>query len=72
METLAALIGAQKEEKLWRAYTANVLWSIARTLYREYPWESYTAMTDEHPEDTRTGREIIGDLIDMLSEGGEE
>lgn len=71
MDALIALMSELEEEKTWRKYMGNVLWSAARVAYNEYPYPIYTEFIRNEPKDTRTGREIISDLIAMLSEGGE-
>lgn len=71
MQALVALMNENEERKSWRVYMAEVLWSAAMPMYKEYPLARYTEIIDDKTKDTRTGREIINDLIAMLSEGGE-
>ena len=67
---LAARLEQNARREMWRAYTANTLWNIARGLSSlgggKYDAPSYTSMMDESPRDERTGAEIVADVLDML------
>lgn len=65
---------AEQEQKrdLWRAYTANAMGAVARSLGWDIPL--YTEMNRESEqsaaEDNRSGKEIFEDM--MMELGGEE
>lgn len=58
-------------QRVWRDYTANAVWSIARTMYKEYPMPSFTEFLEQGktPPDTRSGQQIVDDLIKKLRGG---
>lgn len=72
MEAFCALMDEQNRTRALRQYAGDVLWTIARTLYREYPYPSATELLDGSggQRDTRTGREII-DGLQRRMKGGE-
>lgn len=68
---MAALASALKENslaELWRTYTAEILWSIARGLYNDYPMPSYCELiqSGRQGEDRRTAQEIKADVLSRL------
>lgn len=71
MGALIAVIEQNMMQRVWREYTANAVWSIARTLYKEYPMPSFTELIEKGktPRDDRTGQQIIDDLIKKLRGG---
>lgn len=68
---LCAVIEQDMMQRVWRDYTANAVWSIARTMYKEYPMPSFTEFIEQgsKPRDERTGQQIIDDLIKKLQGG---
>ena len=70
MTALMARLEQNARREMWRAYTANTLWNIARGLASlgggKYDAPSYTALMDERPKDNRTGAEIANDVLDLL------
>lgn len=68
LAALAARLETNMRREMWRGYTANTLWNIARAVYRgQYDAPSYTAMMDERPRDERTGAQIVEDVLSMLA-----
>lgn len=72
MEAFCALMDEQVRTRALSQYMGDVLWTIARALYREYPYPSATELLDGkgRQRDTRTGREIIDGLYSRMK-GGE-
>ena len=68
MRALGAILYEQEKENVWRAYTANTLWAIARGLIREYPVGAYTELMRRsgQPADRRSGNEILADVREMF------
>ena len=68
MYALNAVLYKQEQDGIWRAYTANTMWAIARGLIRDYPVESYTELMrrSERPIDRRSGNEILADVRDII------
>ena len=70
LAALTARLETNMRREMWRAYTANTLWSLAQGLATmcgaKYEAKSYTAMMDESPKDKRTGDQIVADVLGML------
>lgn len=63
MAALFALLRQQQRQADWRDYTAEVMWSIGRRMYKEYPLPSWLEMTADKPQqDERSGREIFNEV----------
>lgn len=75
---LVAAINERIRDDIWRNYMASVAYSIGKITSGfgggEYPLPTYYELLhhDEPPADDRTGKEIIGDLIKRLGEGGND
>jgi hypothetical protein len=74
LRSLYAVIEQEDKERFYRAYTADTLYLIARSMYEkigiEYPFKAYSAYENE-PEsvqDTRTESEIADSIISRLRE----
>lgn len=68
---LAALLCEEQKRELWRMYVADTLHAQCMALFREYNVPSYSELISqaERPKDTRTGQEIIDDIISWLERG---
>lgn len=67
MGALGSLLADEEKREFWRAYMAELAWCQAKAYYKDFPFPAYTEMTRKHqPEDERTGKEIIDDLIARL------
>ncbi len=68
MHALHAVLYEQEQESVWRAYTANTLWAIAKGLIRDYPVGAYTELMrrSAQPADGRSGNEILADVKEMF------
>lgn len=66
---LMMLLEHEKEQIIWRDYTATAMWMIGKTLARE-SWQLPLFLDMIHPEqqDTRTAAQIIDDIVERLLE----
>lgn len=58
---------AQTERESLMLYTADLIWLIAKTKYRDLPQPSTLMDMKARKKDTRTGKQIIDDLLKNLS-----
>ena len=68
MAFMSLCLKDQADQRLLAMHMDTVLWSIGRSLYKDYPIEPYQKMLEagSQPQDTRTGREIIDDLAEKF------
>lgn len=67
MAAFFALLKHQQRERDWQDYTAEVLWSVARRGYKEYPVPSWLEMIADRPaQDDRSGKEIFDEVKNNL------
>lgn len=70
LAALSARLETNMRREMWRSYTANTLWNIARGLAAatncKYDAPSYTSLMDERPREERTGAQIVDDVLSML------
>ena len=67
MSALGSLLAANDKREFWRIYMAELVWCQAKAYYKEFPLKSYYELVSKpEPEDTRTGQEIVSDLIAQL------
>ena len=68
---LADYLELREKERVWQAYTADMLWAIGKGVHgKGFAYPSYTELTGETKKDERTGDEIVADLIKKLEGGG--
>ena len=61
------MLRQQQRQADWRDYTAEVLWSIGRTMYKKYPLPSWLEMTNDRAQrDQRSGQEIYEEVREDL------
>lgn len=66
MAFFALCLKDQAEQRMLALHMDTVLWTIGRSMYKDYPIEPFQQMMKPKQEDTRTGREIVEDLADKF------
>lgn len=67
MNALGSLLADRDKREFWRIYMAELVRCQAKAYYKEFPLKSYYELVSKpEPEDTRTGQEIIDDLVRRL------
>lgn len=68
MAALCSVLMERKKDEQWRLYMAEMGWSIARALYRDFPMPSYTelAARRDTPADNRTAQDIMDEVLKKL------
>lgn len=64
---LAGHLNERGREKAWEAYMAQMLWYANQAAYHgEFKHPTWLEIEKKQPEDTRTGRQIVDDLVAKL------
>lgn len=71
MAALIARLEVNARREIWRTYTANTLWNLARGLAAamggRYDMEAYSEiMNGGKSRDNRTGAEIVADVLKLF------
>ena len=71
LPALMAQLEVNARREIWRTYTANTLWNLARglaaTMGGQYGMEAYSEiMSGGKNRDNRTGAEIVADVLKLF------
>lgn len=67
MEMLVGHLNECGRQRAWQAFMAQMLWYANQAAYHgEFKHPTWLELENKKPEDTRTGRQIIDDLVEKL------
>lgn len=70
MTMLAGLLYDEMRQEMWQSYTAQMLYYANFVAFKragaEFRHPTWLDMTEDAPQDERTGREIVNDLAEKF------